>query len=316
MPSQVQLPTEAIRIDCEHQYSAAILNDNSLWTWGNNANGKLGVNSANDNDIPTQVESPGTLFAFMSLGSLYAAGICTAGELYTWGYGGHGNLGLGHRRSVSSPTKVDMPEAALRVACTRGQDGCKGGLNPTSGGQEGPHTLVLGVSGSMYSMGTCHKGLLGNLGSKDGAFGKPWDELVPYKIGGKVRNTSKDPPISPYAVWPPPYDAIGPQVDIVSGHIHAGSVGADGRAWAWGCGSNDGRCGVERFLNMKGEGRPPEVDLMKCYMMGPHRVGFARKTYWPHPSLRGHRVTQLATGRNHMACIAYPSGEDDSDDAP
>merc|ERR1719471_2734021 len=109
-------------------------------------------------------------------------------------------------------------------------------------------------------MGTCHKGLLGNLGSKTGAFGKPWDELRPYRLGG--------------------------------------------RAWAWGCGSNDGRCGVERFLNMKGEGRPPEVDLMKCYMMGPHRIGLARPAYWKHPSLRDLRVLMLASGRNHMAAIA------------
>lgn len=27
--------------------------------------------------------------------------------------------------------------------------------------------------GAVYTMGTCHKGLLGNLGAKDGAFGKP-----------------------------------------------------------------------------------------------------------------------------------------------
>jgi hypothetical protein len=43
---------------------------------------------------------------------------------------------------------------------------------------------------------------------------------------------------------------------------------------------------------------------MKCYMMGPHRVGIARSTYWPHgPSLDGVRVTAIATGRNHMAAI-------------
>ena len=29
---------------------------------------------------------------------------------------------------------------------------------------------------------------------------------------------------------------------------------------AWGCGSNDGRCGVERFLNKKGDGKPPEAE--------------------------------------------------------
>ncbi|CAE7243138.1 unnamed protein product, partial [Symbiodinium necroappetens] len=92
-------------------------------------------------------------------------------------------------------------------------------------------------------------------------------------------------------------------------HGREAVVCADGKAWAWGCGSNDGRCGVERFLNKKGEGKPPEVDMMKCYMMGPHRIGVARPLYWKHPSLQGMRVLMLATGRNHMAGIAVPAGD-------
>ena len=37
---------------------------------------------------------------------------------------------------------------------------------------------------------------------------------------------------------------------------------------AWGCGSNDGRCGVERFLNKKGEGKPPEAGNNACAVGG------------------------------------------------
>ena len=89
-----------------------------------------------------------------------------------------------------------------------------------------------------------------------------------------------------------------------------------------------------------GEGKPPRVDAMKCYMMGPHKVGgvmmaknvpdppplflplalfrnlmnhthpghqvgFARELYWDAgSSLEDQRVVAVATGRNHMACIA------------
>ena len=91
----------------------------------------------------------------------------------------------------------------------------------------------------------------------------------------------------------------------ISAHIHCVAVNARGEAWSWGCGSNDGRCGVERFLNMKGDGKPPTVDTMKCYMMGPHRVGLARPAYWKFgPSLDGMRVLKIASSRNHMAAIA------------
>ena len=57
-------------------------------------------------------------------------------------------------------------------------------------------------------------------------------------------------------------------------------------------------------------GRPPRADSMKCYMMGPHRVGTARPAYWPHgPSLDGVRVLAVASGRNHMACIGVAGGK-------
>ena len=36
----------------------------------------------------------------------------------------------------------------------------------------GKLAVKLRWSGAVYTMGTCHKGLLGNLGAKDGAFGK------------------------------------------------------------------------------------------------------------------------------------------------
>jgi len=303
-PVPISLPEVAIEVDCEDQYSAAVLADGSLFTWGSNGHGRLGVGSAAKSfPAPAQV-SLETRIVSVGLGSLYAGAVGSSGELYMWGYGGHGNLGLGDRRSVNVPTRVPLEEGAVQVACTRGQDGCKGGLHPKAGGAEGPHTIIVGVSGSMYTMGTCHKGLLCNLGSKDGAFGKPWDELRPYRVGGRLRNDTKSPPLSKFAVWPPPYDSIGPVTMAVSAHIHAACLGHDGRAWAWGCGSNDGRCGVERFLNMKGEGKPPAVDLMKCYMMGPHRIGVARPPYWEHASLNGLSVQFLASGRNHMAAIA------------
>jgi len=66
---------------------------------------------------------------------------------------------------------------------------------------------------------------------------------------------------------------------------------------------------VERFINMKGDGAPQAVDEMKCYMMGPHRVGIAKSSHWRFGrSLLGCEVFMLASGRNHMACIAGPRG--------
>jgi hypothetical protein len=144
-----------------------------------------------------------------------------------------------------------------------------------------------------------------NLGSKTGGFGEPYDELLPYLVGSPVRNGVANKPVSTLAVWPPPYTCAGPFVHAISAHIHCVAVNTRGEAWAWGCGSNDGRCGVERFLNMNGDGKPPALDTMKCYLMGPHPVGIARPRYWKFgSSLQGMQVLKLASSRNHMACIA------------
>lgn len=227
---------------------------------------------------------------------MYAGAVTRDGLLYTWGYGGHGNLGHGDRKSQRRPKLVaalaDDPNClvVVQVACTRGQVGCKGGLNPDpnrgGGGTEGPHTNVITADGQLFTFGTCHKGtftnlwllvlaslwffvvllatigtttvaekmmcsvgVLLNLGSKTGGFGSPYDELLPYRVGSKIRNGTKFPPLSRWSVWPPPYTSIGRVIFTVSAHIHAAAITSDGRAYAWGCGSNDGRCGVERFLN-------------------------------------------------------------------
>ena len=340
-PGVVPLPAAARAADCETGISAAILADGQLLMWGSNDYSRLGMGSnalKKPFASPTPVVLPEGCAAVtaLSLGSLYSACVCaTAGAadesadgvstgsiLCTWGYGGHGNLGHGDRKDRHTPTRVTGAAGGafaaegtiLAVACTRGQEGVKGGLYPKAGGSEGPHTMVIGGSGQLYTFGTCHKGLLANLGPKTGGFGDHFDELEPYCVGSSTpRNEGlpKADPISPFACWPPSRYAAEPGrlVGLVSAHIHAAALGADGRLWAWGCGSNDGRCGVERFLNMAGEGRPPHVDSMKCYMMGPHRVGIARPLYWPHgPSLDGVRVTAVATGRNHMACIGVPGG--------
>jgi alpha-tubulin suppressor-like RCC1 family protein len=325
-------------ISAESDYSGCVNKTGQLFMWGGNTwgagkkssgeklwAGKLGLGDdcGRHKVTPQRVLSLNNAFVTRSsLGSVYA-GCCTEdGALYMWGYGGHGNLGLGNRNSYATPQLVkhlhEKGEVVVEVACTVGQEGPKGDFYPSTTGNEGPHTVVVALTGGIYTFGTCHKGLLCNLGEKTGGFGEPYDELLPYFVGkDKIRNGKKRPPMSPFAAWPPPYDESmeAPVVHVVSGHIHCAAVTSNGTAWAWGCGSNDGRCGVERFLNASGDGerKPPKVDTMKCYMMQPHKVGWVRKKYWRFggatPGLENARVLQLATGRNHMAAIALPKGE-------
>lgn len=125
--------------------------------------------------------------------------------------------------------------------------------------------------------------------------------------GAKVR-----PPISDWALQPGHAAEMGFVVATASYHISALCIGRDGRLWAWGCGSNEGRCGVERFLSSNGRQFKPSK--MKCYMHTPHQVGVCHdfafnglKDEWPamkgNGPLDGVRVLRIAASRNHGACI-------------
>ena len=325
-PVLIQRLDNILWINCESDYCGCLNNTGRVYMWGSNLwgggvggrtkgpkwTGKLGLGeeAGKYKSVPQVLSSLSNAFIQrLNLGSVYAGCCSEDGALYMWGYGGHGNLGLGNRESYSSPQRVEYlkDEQIIDVACTVGQEGPKGDFYPKKTGGEGPHTICLSLTGDMYTFGTCHKGVLSNLAAKTGAFNEPFDELLPYKVGyDKIKNATNKPPISPHAAWPPPYaKALGASVcSIVSAHIHCGLITSKGEAWAWGCGSNDGRCGVERFLNMSGDGRPPKVDEMKCYLMQPHRIGVARKEYWKYgKGLQDVNVLQIASGRNHMAAI-------------
>ena len=119
-----------------------------------------------------------------------------------------------------------------------------------------------------------------------------WESVETPATPGKKSNarTVQEPmpqPMSPFASWPK-YDQCGPFVAASSSHDHCVALNERGELWAWGNGA-DGRAGVERYLNRSGEekngktgkDKPPGVDRVKCFLMGPHRVGVARKSYWP-----------------------------------
>jgi alpha-tubulin suppressor-like RCC1 family protein len=91
--------------------SFAIKTDGTLWAWGNNDYGKLGINLVPVSGAPGDKSSPvqvGSLSNWLSMATGYsnALAIKTDGTLWTWGYGLFGRLGLGDTTDRSSPTQV------------------------------------------------------------------------------------------------------------------------------------------------------------------------------------------------------------------
>ena len=84
--------------------SGAIKTDGTLWVWGWNQNGDLGVNDLVWRSSPTQI--PGTNWAQLSMSSGNSMATKTDGTLWTWGNNNTGALGQNSRTQYSSPVQV------------------------------------------------------------------------------------------------------------------------------------------------------------------------------------------------------------------
>jgi alpha-tubulin suppressor-like RCC1 family protein len=82
----------------------AIKDDGSLWSWGRNNVGQLGVNN-DTTDYSSPVQIPGT-WSKVFAGADSAAAINTSGELFTWGDNPYGILGHSNQSDYSSPKQL------------------------------------------------------------------------------------------------------------------------------------------------------------------------------------------------------------------
>eukprot|EP01006_Ploeotia_vitrea_P006406 TRINITY_DN13022_c0_g1_i1.p1 TRINITY_DN13022_c0_g1~~TRINITY_DN13022_c0_g1_i1.p1 ORF type:complete len:429 (-),score=43.89 TRINITY_DN13022_c0_g1_i1:133-1383(-) len=282
-PTQVEkLPPDCVHICCGYQNTAVVTQEGAVYIWGANDHAKLGLGTPPSESQHTPTLLPGLPpVSMVALGSIYSAAVTKEGQLFTWGYGGGGNLGLGNRKSFSTPQLVVGLEGitVCHVACTVGQ------INPVTHGNapgtENPHTLIITADGSAYGCGSCHKGMLGN--HTDKILAPPHgDELLPYKIGDPTRDHPKDGPSG--------YLESAHCVQAVSAGIHSAVLAADGQLFCFGCGST-GRMGVRQYLVGLSGGK----DRMKCYVSKPTAIEvFVEK---------GIQVAQMATSRRHMAAV-------------
>ena len=85
--------------------SLAIKSDGTMWAWGQNVNGQLGLGNTTSYSSPKQVGAL-TNWATVSGGNAFCLAIKTDGTLWAWGSGANGKLGLGNTVNYSSPKQV------------------------------------------------------------------------------------------------------------------------------------------------------------------------------------------------------------------
>jgi alpha-tubulin suppressor-like RCC1 family protein len=99
------------QIDCgSGTHSLAIKTDGTLWGWGRNSNGELGLNDNTNKSSPVQVTGGGT--TWQDAGATYrgAVAIKTDGTIWSWGIAnaGIGAAQLGDSTTVSRSSPVQI----------------------------------------------------------------------------------------------------------------------------------------------------------------------------------------------------------------
>ena len=80
-------------VACGGYATAAIKTDGSLWVWGGNSNGQLGINNTTSKSTPVTTFSGGNNWKQVACGRFHTAAVKTDGTLWCWGRNNEGQLG-------------------------------------------------------------------------------------------------------------------------------------------------------------------------------------------------------------------------------
>ncbi|TYK02788.1 ultraviolet-B receptor UVR8 isoform X3 [Cucumis melo var. makuwa] len=95
------------QIACGDSHCLAVTMEGEVQSWGRNQNGQLGLGTTEDSLVPQKIQAfEGIPIKMVAAGAEHTAAVTEDGELFGWGWGRYGNLGLGDRNDRLVPQKV------------------------------------------------------------------------------------------------------------------------------------------------------------------------------------------------------------------
>jgi len=159
--------------------SFAMQSDNTLWGWGENEKGQLGIGPINQNtyyrSYPSKVLNQ-QKWMRISAGEYHTAGIDSIGQLWFWGSNEFGQFGNGNFQQKNIPTLLNDSSTWLQVDCGTF------------------YTLAIRSDSTLWACGRNQEGQLG-LGSTDNSSvlkmivpEKGWQEITAGNKSGFALN--------------------------------------------------------------------------------------------------------------------------------
>lgn len=118
----IKIMDDVVYVSCGYNHTAAIKKDGSLWTWGTNGRGCLGVGSTStvdDSYIPVKVMDD---VAMVNCRTFITAAIKTDGSLWAWGSNYRNIIDTNSSENIGTPTKI-MDDGCCFIDL--GDDGCQ-----------------------------------------------------------------------------------------------------------------------------------------------------------------------------------------------
>jgi len=232
-------------------YAGGVKSDGTLWSWGYNKQGSLGVNNTTYYSSPVQI--PGTTWANLYFGGPNAAlATRTDGTLWSWGYQEFGVLGQNQGGATKYSSPVQIP------GTTWGGDI----------GMDAGSAMAIKTDGTLWSWGYNEVGNLGtinrtNYSSPVQIPGTTWSKISGGFSGSSAairtdgtlwtwgtagdgalglnapNNEHKSSPTQvPGTTWS----------EISTGYRVHGAIKTDGTLWVWGANTN-GKLGLNASVN-------------------------------------------------------------------
>jgi len=223
--------------------SGAIKSDGTLWMWGDNGHGNLGLNDTIKRSSPTQI--PSTTWSNVSAGGdneTSTIAIKTDGTMWAWGGNDQGNLGHNNRTDRSSPTQIpgttwkDVSNGADWVVATK-TDGTAWSWGKNSHGYLGLNNTTEKSSPTQIPGTTWAYAAAGRPGNNvavktDGTLWA-WGHNGNGALGQNNTTNYASPKQIPGTSW----DSSHPN-KVNAGFYRAFAIKTDGTLWGWGANSN------------------------------------------------------------------------------